>query len=136
MALSEALPREAQTKLLVFRTFRMHQRQVEKISLLNRRIEVKSSLKGGVHHLNRQCISGKGVGSAPKHISGKLVKQQDQRERSFHAFDPGLRFTQAGRSPGLLETFLYQTIKIRIRIEPAIRRCLLESKIEYFTGIG
>src|SRR6185437_3270915 len=132
--LAETFAGEPERDVLVLQRLRMCERKVVEAADRSRCFQIEPVLQRHASHIARHRIGRKRLGPAPEHVPGKLVEDNDEGERPFHAVLPGLAGAFTRRAPGLFEAAPDGGIETRVAGEPPLRRSLLEPEIQDFAG--
>ena len=93
--------------------------QIEERPHVQRHRHVEAPRDGAVGDGARQSVGGKGMGAAAIDVAGKLVGQDQQRQRAVGAFFPSRQRPPRGREMVGAETVGDGAVENRIMGEPA-----------------
>lgn len=89
--------------VLIRHVFGMLQRQVEEPADIALGRQIVPGLQRPVGEMSRQRIGGEGMRRAAEAVSGKLVQQDQQRQRPLRRLGPLIQFAPRGGDMGVME---------------------------------
>src|SRR5262249_54880985 len=128
--LAEALARQAHAHFLVCQILGMREREIVEIANARRRFEIVAAGERVLGNTACRRIGGKRLAGAAEHVAGKLIEQNDQRERALLVVFPSGEFALARIAPDLLKPRFDFGVEGGGGDKPALLIDLLKQEIE------
>ena len=80
---ASALGAQSNALILIDKIFRMHVRHIEEHLTFAPELQIESARDRTLGNLQRQRVTRECLARTAKHIAGKLIEKNDQRQRAF-----------------------------------------------------